>query len=558
MAAHQGQVKPWRERSKNDRLAPDGFSRPTRLQMDDAIELVDRAGIAEALDRELGRSQHLSLRLSVKAYEVVHVLRGRTPGHRATTADRMRIMNSLSKPYLKELGSPDWTQLGGYDVLHRLERRIDDWMLNPGKGDWYQDALIRASFDESKVRGSGLAVDATAVETSAVIRGSREQLLASLDGGNAQASSDNPQSIPHFDRQGRAIFTKDPNALIGRRSATGKSSAGPFAGYHLHIGVSSRGLESTNGVDQIRLSRKPPAFILFLRLVPANTSPADTVLMPVANVYEQHGLTHVVIDRGYSGGTGFLLDCRRHGIDVCFDLKSTQRGIENIGDFMDVVDGHPMSSHMPRDLVALPEPFGAARSGRADVEAMYNDRARWRWSRHQNGKDGTFRMRDAFGAGRLKSIGYPQTLRNANSVPDVAVKHPPVDGKPRTRTIDADGLPLIQSTLYGTTAHRKLYGTRNQVENVNGQLARHTDFGAPYQPSFSFPRRQRSFAHLCAAHNHIESKRYTREEALTSRDNERKKRSDARRGWSEIDWNVHSLRVTHGTAASDTSRDPHD
>lgn len=75
------------------------------------------------------------------------------------------------------------------------------------------------------------------------------------------------------------------------------------------------------------------------------------------------------------------------------------------------------------------------------------------------------------------------------------------------------------------------FGPAHVLPNRSGTPG-HTDFGAPYHPSFSLPRRKRSFAHLCAAYNYIETKRFDREETLLSTDRGRRKRSDARRGWS--------------------------
>jgi len=142
---------------------------------------------------------------------------------------------------------------------------------------------------------------------------------------------------------------------------------------------------------------------------------------------------------------------------------------------------------------------------------------------------------------------FESTMRYSNGIPLVNVDpEAAASYRPGTTTMGADELPLMQKAFPGTPAHDKLYGTRNQVEAVNGRLRQRTDLGPRYHRSFSHARRSIWHGMLGVAHNFDEQDRWLHEQALASRDldgdhgghvdhGHRLRRSDARRAWSDVD-----------------------
>lgn len=196
------------------------------------------------------------------------------------------------------------------------------------------------------------------------------------------------------------------------------------------------------------------------------------------------------------------------------------------------------SPHIRLPSLTVIVPYGG--DGGGSSTTLAEDAAARGFVLHQRNGDGTLRLMDPFGDGRLRSDVFPATTRLSADVPLVAVD-PQAAANYRlgTVTVGADELPFMQRAFVGSGAHRDMYSTRHQVENVNGRLRGFTDLGPGYHPSFSLPRRSLFLAALVAGHNIREQQRWGRAthasvERVDNADGpgRRKRRSDARQGWT--------------------------
>jgi hypothetical protein len=94
------------------------------------------------------------------------------------------------------------------------------------------------------------------------------------------------------------------------------------------------------------------------------------------------------------------------------------------------IDGQLFSPLLPEDLRDLPvPPRGASEGERLDYEAKFNQRARWRLTRHAGpDADGATRWKCPFCSGLLRSRSFPKTMRRSRTAPlvetDAAVQDP--------------------------------------------------------------------------------------------------------------------------------------
>lgn len=100
-----------------------------------------------------------------------------------------------------------------------------------------------------------MAVDGTDVETWGALKGS--SVTIELDGEAAETQLvEEPAEKPVTKKvtkakvfgtggDGRKIYTADPDARAGHRSAAGNRKAGPYVGYELHLVVQARDVKWT-------------------------------------------------------------------------------------------------------------------------------------------------------------------------------------------------------------------------------------------------------------------------------------------------------------------------
>lgn len=283
---------------------------------------------------------------------------------------------------------------------------------------------------------------------------------------------------------GRPIYTRDIDARAGHRSANHQRKAGLYIGYELHLSVQVRDYSYAGQPGQLTYGPDVPNIITSASLVPAGAHRGHAAVPMLrdervpepgtAPTPERTGspLKVVVWDRGYSllayeNAHGRL---RLAGIEPIFELTDRQRSQVQILTDVDWIDGAPFSKHTPIHLRDLPRVGrNDSREERRELQARYDERARWRYSNHgRPDADGYQRLRCPFCAGRLRADNLHQRTVS-KSAPLVTLPagvdrccSGVVTAAPALLTL-AQGLGLI----YGTTAWTLAYGPRSLVETAN-------------------------------------------------------------------------------------------
>jgi hypothetical protein len=215
--------------------------------------------------------------------------------------------------------------------------------------------------------------------------------------------------------------------------------------------------------------------ITTISLVPAGSRRDDAIVPKlIADKAGGFDTDDVVWDRGYSQlrpeNTNHPLG--RAGIQTTFRPKDTQRAARPFSEDALLIEGHLISSHVPRELRRLlpMPPMKSSTEESARYEEEFNLLAQYRFER--NGRpdaDGATRWRCPICAGRLRSRQVPKSMRGSRNRPLVALP----DGGTCCNgavTASAAELPHWQRFLPGTTAWRISYGRRQVVEGVNAML----------------------------------------------------------------------------------------
>lgn len=476
-------------------------SAPRSTQLDLAAQIIDRSGLAPAIQQlttqKTGRPRNLT---EVRALLIAAQANALTPHHTAHIASVGRVIDSLETSERHDLGITSWDRTTGYVQVHRFLDLINEALVaGPTVQVHGQDVkldhqefvarILKASLPDDLPSSSSVALDSTALETWGALYGdpaSIEQLDPDDDtpttgkrrGGNRKVL------VLGVGEDGRDIFTADKDARGGRRSATNSRSAGGFVGYDLHLVVATRDITSTNYIDAATSGPPVPNLILAAALAPANTH-AGTATVPILERLhrDRPDLRDLIVDQGYSSkrpGT-FFAPLRQLGFRPVFELHPQQRGQRPFAGDALLIDGGLYSAHLPDALFgsntsdgrrSLPmPPMGATWEQRLKFQEPFNRRAQYRYGVHSGpDSDGYRRMRCPFCSGRAKALELPETMRKPATVPIL-----PIDGTPAqccsgTLTASAADLTLWQDIPFGTSAWFKSYRRRNAVESVNGAL----------------------------------------------------------------------------------------
>lgn len=451
-----------------------------------ARQIVARSGVLEALapymDSEVGRRRHLSLEGLLVALQINALQRD----HQAHLIEAARILNGLDEERRHDIGIRNWDEDQAYArvtwLFSKLCQLLDEAPEDMDAG-WFANSLARAAIPRRYLSSHSVAVDGTDVETWGAFQGSVSML--ELDGEAAETQIvENSEPAPKVTKKakvlgvgkdGRNIYTPDPDARAGHRSANGDHNAGPYIGYELHLAVQARDVRWTNYIDKTILEPEVPNVVTTAVLVPAGAHRAKSVVGAlIADKASGHPIDDVVWDPGYSlcrpETTTYPL--MRAGIEQTFQLVTAQRGIRPFSKEAILLDGQLYSRLVPaelRDLV-LP-PRLSSGNWRLAYEDDFNRRARWRMVRHAApDKDGVTRWRCPFCAGLLKSRNFPKTMRRPARVPMVVLnpdQHTCCGGTVSAPPAD---LPLTQRIPFGSTAWRISMNRRMAVESVNAAL----------------------------------------------------------------------------------------
>jgi hypothetical protein len=350
---------------------------------------------------------------------------------------------------------------------------------------WFADRLLDASLEGVPVWSRSVAVDGTDIDTWAKLHGELDN--TDFDGDpDAEPDESSPRRkrrvngsrharILGVGADGRNIYTRDPDARAGHRSATASREAGLGVGYELHTAVLARDTGWSNGIDRVNLGPDVPPVITTTSLVPAGSRRDDSIV-PKLIAAKEAGLDidDVVWDRGYSQllpeNTTHPLN--RAGIQTTFRPKDTQRVARPFSEDALLIEGHLVSSHVPmelRRLLPMP-PMSSTAAESARYEEAFNQLAQYRFQRNRRPDgDGATRWKCPFCAGRLRSRQIPRSMRGSRNRPLVALPEGATCCS-GTVTASAAELPHWQRFVPGTTAWRISYGRRQVVEGVNAML----------------------------------------------------------------------------------------
>lgn len=471
-----------------------GHRPPSPTEFATARRIVTTSGILEPLrerlDHRVGRRRSLSVEGLLVAMQV-NALR---PFHVATVAEHARVLNSFSEHQRDSLGIRDWNPVEAYDRTDRLFNLLNGSLEEgwhavvggaPARIDvaWVADRLIRASLTDIPASSRSLAVDGTDIETWGKLHGQLDEF--DFDG------DDDPDPTPERPRHrvkpkrrarvlgtgadGRKVYTKDPDARAGHRSATNSRDAGLYVGYELHTAVLARDAGWSDGIERVKLGADVPPVITMAVLSPAGARRDDAVVPRLIEAKEA-GLPvdDVIWDRGYSqlSPDTTTHPLRQAGIGTTFRPKDPQRIARPFDEHALLIEGHLVSVHAPTELLGLlpMPPMGTTNAERARYEAAFNRLALHRFERHAGpDEDGTTRWRCPFCAGRLRSRALPKTMRRSRRAPLVDLP----EGTTccgGTVTAQAARLPHHQRFFPGTTAWRISYGRRQVAEGANSML----------------------------------------------------------------------------------------
>jgi hypothetical protein len=448
-----------------------------------------KSGVISALEpyveSEVGRPRELNL----EALFVMMQVNALHRHHKAHLVETARAISALTDQQRESLGLKRWDQSEAYCRVERLFVKVCEVIESGEAGvdaTWFANQLARAAIPKDLLESKSIAVDGTDVETWGALRGS--SVTVELDGEAADTQlMDEPVEVPVRTKKiskarvfgvgpdGRKIYTPDPDARAGHRSATGNRNAGPYIGYELHLAVQARDVRWTNYIDQTTLGPEVPSVITTMNLVPAGSHRAKAIVDKIIeSKTDLHDIEDVVWDPGYSlcQPTTTTYPLMQAGISQTIELVTHQRGIRPFSGDALLVDGQLYSRFLPNELRDLKSPprFRPAHYKRP-YEERFNQRSRWRLVRHAKpDSDGVTRWKCPFCAGLVRSRQFPKTMRQSRRGPLVDI--PGEASKCCSGVLSAPPveLPLTQKIPFGTSAWRVSMNRRQIVESVNAAL----------------------------------------------------------------------------------------
>jgi hypothetical protein len=478
---------------------------PTEEEFRAAIELIQRSGVIEALQPRLDSPVGRPRALSLGGFLVAAQLNAFARHHQAHLVEITRTLNALSDDQRRALGICRWDPEQAYDrveyLFAKLCRALEvGWEASvdgrPAHIDaqWFANRIARAALEGTTPTSMSLSVDGTDIETWGALRGDAATLEPDGDSPEATGGIENQSAVrqessrrgrPKAARQrarilgigpdGRKVYTPDPDARAGHRSATNSRSAGIYVGYELHLAVQTRDVKWSNGIDRTTLGPEVPNVVTNLSLVPAGSHRGRAIVPELLSAKERgQVIGDVVWDPGYSlchADTAYY-PLHQGGVHQTLQPVTHQRGQRPFADDALLIDGHIFSRLLPRDLMDLPmPPRGASLQEKLDYERAFNRRARYRYVRHAGPEaDGTTRWRCPFCFGLLRSRAFPRTMRRSRQIPLVSVPEETTTCCSGILSATAAQLPLWQRLPFGTTAWRASMGRRQVAESANAAL----------------------------------------------------------------------------------------
>jgi hypothetical protein len=480
--------EPTRKRSVRAPIDTTPRSRAGPSEFSKACKLVAECGILSVLQDRLDSTVGRPRSLNVQGLLVAMVVNGLRRHHQGTVAEVARVLNSFTPEQLDDLGVRGWNPKEAYDRADRLFIKLAEALESGWEtvvdgistridAPWFLNRMTSASLAGLPVKSKSVAIDGTDVETWGAVRWTRGQRQVDEDTRTVSGhrKRQGKLQVLDTDSDGREVYTADPDARAGHRSATNSRPQGEYIGYELHLGVQARDVVSSDGIERITLGPEVPPVITTVAFVPAGSHRADAIV-PTLIAAKDRGwhVENVVWDRGYSQlrpeTTSHPLS--RAGIQQTFRPMETQRLVKPFSTDALIIEGQLFSAHMPDELrgpLRMP-PQGSSVETQVEYEKAFNRRARFRFQRHAGpDEDGTTRWRCPYCSGFLRSRSLPKTMRKSRLAPLAELP----EGVPcchGTVSVSAGELPLWQPLPPGTTAWRISMGRRQTVEGGNAGL----------------------------------------------------------------------------------------
>ena len=383
-------------------------------------------------------------------------------------------------------------ELLSYRQVHGMWAAMVQWFkdqeVSSGRGlNWYVagNAIVASSARAGYKATGAAATDGTAVPTWGALNFNERRLDAdpdvvalrdALEVPPATKPSAGPVAL-YTGADNRPVYTKDPDARAGHKTATNSAGSGGYCGYELHTQVQARSAIWRGDPTSISLGEDAPAICLGYDVAPAGGHRGASAL----RVWDQaaaNGLPtqEQIVDRGYSQlkAEKFHLPARQRGLKVTMDLVKVQR--ERVDTYKGALAlaGTLFHESLP---IALRILAAASRVGHVfdpALEALYNERAAYRFAIHQRPDlEGVWRARCPFHSGFLKNktLYPPSARRSRKSARTVATPAGMTCCCEGIMTVGADVMAdTFQEIPYGTTAWRLAYGRRQVAESFNAAL----------------------------------------------------------------------------------------
>ena len=346
-----------------------------------------------------------------------------------------------------------------YARLHHLFRRTCKLRCGGNVGgeisemDSLMNELLQLQLDATGIDfGSAEAADGTVFRTTARSR---------FRTPNAKERRWNEEN--GRDRSSKIEHTVDPDAVMGHYPR--KDGQQKFAtGYEAHLFVP---------VPETNIQMPVVASAM---TVQPNSTPFRVAMRDLAILRQERTKT-LIFDAGYDRkGDESFQKLLSYGIHPIFDSNKKLRYGKTHSNGKIIIDGDEFCPQTPKKLRKLPD-FAKNMSPkeRANLEALYNERDRYRFERVAY-SESTVRSMCPAQAGKVKCDGVPVSL-NSERKDQPFVTAP--DHRPKCCTQKTTSTPthmLRRSRqgkyAYGTSQWLRMYGQRNRTESYNA-LFRH-------------------------------------------------------------------------------------
>lgn len=474
-----------------------GGTSPSIWEFVTATSIVDAAGVvppvSQHVDSPVGRPRVLTVRALLVA-SMINGLRRHHVGHLTSV---VRILNSLDVRQREDLDIAGWTSdaasylrterlfvslAAALDAGHHI---VEDDRAVPLDSTWFANRIIAASCPRELTLTRSVAIDGTDVATWGQLHGDVDTVEIDPEEDADERDPDEAETrlLPPGRRRykarvlgighdGRKVYTKDETARAGHRSATASRPSGPYIGRELHLMTQARDDHQSRGKKGGRTGERVPGLIRGMALTPAGTHRGRTATALLVDANRRgYAIADVIVDGGYSLSRPeyFHAPLRAAGIGITFRPGSHQWRVKPFNDHAILIGGQLFSATVPKEVLSLrPPAMDATTAERKTIAEAFDGRAQYAYHPHGGAdRDGYTRWRNPVDAGTLRSRDMPESLR---AHPEAPLVNLPGGVPPRTMTVAAVDLPLMQRLIAGTTTHNTSMARRNVVENSNNRL----------------------------------------------------------------------------------------